>query len=1123
MISGVCKFSSRMAMRCRCIMSRWQAGGELARRCGVCIVLATSLAARGEEVVTSYSPEIRGPSDQAEKALAKIRVPEGFEVRLFAAEPMLANPVAFCTDERGRVFVAETFRHHAGVTDNRIHMYWLEDDLACRTVADRVEMFRKHLKEGFAAYGTEHDRVRLLEDTDGDGQADRSTVFADGFRQVPDGIGAGLLARRGDVYFTCIPDLWLLRDEDGDGQAEKRRSLQTGYGVHVAFLGHDLHGLRVGPDGRLYFSIGDRGFHVENNGRTWSYPDMGAVLRCNLDGSGLEVFHAGLRNPQELAFDEFGNLFTGDNNSDGGDQARWVYVVDGGDSGWRMYYQYLTKPVLRGPWNAERLWEPCHAEQPAYLVPPLANVGSGPSGLTYAPGTGLPAEYRRHFFMCDFRGVSSLSGIRTFRVEPQGASFSVVDFKPFVQSLLATDADFGPDGALYVTDWVEGWDKPKRGRVYKVMPKGLADDVQVAEVRRLLAEGFRERSLEELQTLLGHADMRVRQEAQFALVEQGDVGHPVLVKAAQSHPERLARLHAIWGLGQWGRRSVERLATVIPLLDDIDEEVRAQAARVLGDAQAHGAVDRLVARTQDASARVQFLAIEALGRIGAPQAVEAALALLRANADADPYLRHAAVMALSRTAREEQLQRAAADEAVAVRRGALLAMRRRALPEIARFLQDAEPSLVLEAARAIHDVPIPAALPALAERLSGPAEAGLLHRALSASVQRGGAESAARIAAFAAHSGVDDALRVEALEALAQWSSPPRLNRVLGNWQPLAERDPAEAQQAVKPHAAALLASSSPALLREAVSLVGALRLSATAPRLAEIAAEQTLPGEVRAQALRALEEVHEPAILDRVRAAASDSDAQVRLAALEILARHDPPAAVAGLDHELQGDALPQRQTALAVLAKIDGPAGDALLATWLDRWQAGELPAELELDLREAAAARSAPELQLRLARVLGARAKDDPLAGYRETLLGGNADRGREVFLEKTAVACLRCHRVNMKGGEVGPDLSVIGGKQTREYLLEAIVLPSRQIAKGFETVVLQTDDGQTHVGVLRSEDDEFVRLITPEGTLLAVPKTQIEERASGASAMPEKLVEQLTPRELRDLIEYLATRK
>src|SRR5947209_4885985 len=113
-----------------------------------------------------YSPKIAPASDEWKQAIRRIRVPEGLKVDLFAAEPMLANPVCFCVDEKNRFYVAETFRIHHGVEDNRDHLSWLDDDLASRTVADRVAMYRKHLGAGAAAYGVEHERVRLIDGLD---------------------------------------------------------------------------------------------------------------------------------------------------------------------------------------------------------------------------------------------------------------------------------------------------------------------------------------------------------------------------------------------------------------------------------------------------------------------------------------------------------------------------------------------------------------------------------------------------------------------------------------------------------------------------------------------------------------------------------------------------------------------------------------------------------------------------------------------------------------------------------------------------------------------------------------------------------------------------------------------
>jgi quinoprotein glucose dehydrogenase len=233
------------------------------------------------------------------------------KVELFAAEPLLANPVAFCIDEKGVVYVAETFRHGAGVTDTREHMNWLDDYLASRTVADRVAMYQKYLGTGFAKYDVEHERVRRIVDRDGDGRADATTVFADGFNDPAAGIGAGILARKGDVWYACIPWLWKLRDTKGDGRADRCTLLHQGYGVHVGFLGHDLHGLRLGPDGRLYFSIGDRGFNVTTiDGRSLTVPDAGSVLRSQPGRHRAGGLRHGPPQPAGAGVHAFGNGYS---------------------------------------------------------------------------------------------------------------------------------------------------------------------------------------------------------------------------------------------------------------------------------------------------------------------------------------------------------------------------------------------------------------------------------------------------------------------------------------------------------------------------------------------------------------------------------------------------------------------------------------------------------------------------------------------------------------------------------------------------------------------------------------------------------------------------------------------
>ena len=208
-------------------------------------------------------PEVASASSEAADAMRGIRIPDGWKLQLYAAEPDVANVVAFDIDSRGRLYVCETFRQNRGVTDNRGHdEKWLLADLAAETVQDRIDYHKELLGDAAVTYAQHDDRIRRLEDSDGDGVVDRSVVVANGFNRIEEGTGAGVLARGQSVYYTCIPKLWKLTDQDDDGTSEERTVLADGFGVRVAFRGHDLHGLVLGPDGRLYFSIGDRGYHV---------------------------------------------------------------------------------------------------------------------------------------------------------------------------------------------------------------------------------------------------------------------------------------------------------------------------------------------------------------------------------------------------------------------------------------------------------------------------------------------------------------------------------------------------------------------------------------------------------------------------------------------------------------------------------------------------------------------------------------------------------------------------------------------------------------------------------------------------------------------------------------------
>ncbi len=1121
-------------------------------------VLAGSLAlaalapvcAQHQLAGSAYVPKLAAASDEGQKAIKRFQLPTGWKCELWAAEPDLAQPVAFYMDDAGKVYVCETFRHSQGVDDIRGHPDWLDEELASKTVEDRIGLLRRHYNNDLSSYTQHTERVRLLEDTKGLGKVDRSVVYAEGFNQVLDGIAAGVLARGQDVYLANIPNLWRLRDTNGDGIADERKSLSYGYGVRGGFLGHDLHGLAWGPDGRLYFSIGDRAGNVLVDGHYVGNPDCGAVFRCNADGSGLEVFCYGLRNPQELVFDEFGNLFTGDNNSDGGDQARWVYLVENSDNGWRIGYQFIegsAQREARGPWNAEKMWAPRNPSQPAYVVPPIANIGAGPSGVSYYPGTGGPENFKGTFTLADFRGSAGGSGIHRFKMKPQGASFELVEADKMIWSILATDGDWGPDSSFYVLDWVEGWNQNGKGRIYKLTHEEGHKNPVVESTRRLLAEGVAKKSRKELMGLLAHPNQRVRQNAQFQLAALGTEAVEGLIKAARSSDSLLTRVHSIWALGQiyrqdhtaGARSAAPEMDAVVALLADPADEVRANAARVLGDVVYPRAYDGLVKALSDANPRVVSLAALAVGKLSQPGVVPTLVDVARRLADSDPVVRHGVVMALTRSANTDELIGLSVHENESVRLVSLLALRRLQSSEVARFLSDKSPRLVLEAARAINDEPISGALAALAQLdLKGVAWGPLFNRVVNANYRHGTEASAAALAHLASTDSLPEKGRVDALNALADWPANNGRDRVTGIWRATAfPRESKAPRAALKDTAAKLLASAPTAVRLAALHAVTANGVTEAGAAVTQLALDTKADGKLRAEALRTLAALHSTDLGDVLAKVADDGNedvrktalglsAQVQSAAAAVPAAGAKPAAsdpLARIAEVMNKGSVSEKQAAIATAAGIQGPAADQLITSWMEALLAGKVAPELALDVIEAAGKRPALKSLVSKWEAGLPKVAENDINPWRVCLQGGNAAEGHKVFYERAEVSCVRCHKVKGDGGEVGPELTGIIGRHDREYILTSILYPNAAIAQGFETALVSLKNGVTYAGVVKSETPEEIELNSPEDGLMRIKKSDVASREKGLSGMPEGFGAVISKQDVRNLVEYLATAK
>ncbi|MEM6768264.1 MAG: HEAT repeat domain-containing protein, partial [Bacteroidota bacterium] len=698
-----------------------------------------------------------------------VELADGLDLSLWASDTLINDPVAISIDNDGRVFYVQANRLTNSEFDIRGHRDWMTQSISFQSVEDR----RAFIRETFATHNevsekfledlnkdsikdwrdltVEKEEVWFLEDKSGDGVADRAQRYLVDFHEEITDLANGIEVYDGEVFIPVGPDMWRTGDDDADGVADRKESISHGFGVHIGFGAHGMSGAKMGPDGRIWWGIGDIGMNVvDKEGKQWKYPNRGVVVRCDPDGSNFEVFAMGVRNTHEFTFDKYGNLISEDNDGDHrGERERLVYLIDGSDTGWRINWQFgkYTDPDNNTykVWMDEQMHTPRWDGQAAYFLPCIENYVNGPTGLVYNPGTALSSEWKDHFFVAEFRGTPANSPLHAFTLEPNGAGFALQETKQVAKGLLPTGLDFGPDGALYFSDWIMGWNTNQEGRLWKLDVPGEENALARVETKRLLASNFGESTLEELSTYLAKEDMRVRQKAQFELVKRGKKGYKVLTEVATSpKADQLARIHAIWGIGQLGRKKQEQAEVLVPLLGDRDDEIQAQAAKIIGDVRYWGASDELLQLLKHKSPRVKMFAVEALGRTKDKAGTTPIIEVMIENADRDQWLRHAGMIALGRIGDVDKLTSLCSHPNRSARIAAVVALRRMEDPGVACFLQDEEEYIVAEAARAINDdFSIEEALPQLAvtlkdERFTSEA---LIRRAINANLRVGTEEN----------------------------------------------------------------------------------------------------------------------------------------------------------------------------------------------------------------------------------------------------------------------------------------------------------------------------------------------------------------------------------------------
>jgi putative membrane-bound dehydrogenase-like protein len=994
-----------------------------------------------------------------EKVLSTFKVSDGLEISLWASEPLFVNPTCMDIDHKGRVWVCESvnYRH------------------------------RLHHQPPRRPAG---DRIVILEDSKGTGKADKATTFYQskdllaplGIAVAKDPVGPGY-----KVYVCQSPDILVFEDKDGDGKADgPPRKLLTGFGGFDH--DHGVHGILIGPDMKLYFSVGDTGVHglVGKNGKKKWHSNStdcraGTIWRCDLDGSNLELIAHNFRNEYEPCVDSFGTVFVSDNDDDGNQQTRICYVMPGGNYGYHP----------RGP--NETHW---HEEQPGVVPKILRTYFGSPTGMCVYEGTLLPKKYQGQLLHTD----AGPRHVRCYHLTPDGAGYAV-DREDMVTStdnwFRPSDICVSPDGSTYVADWYDpgvgghGMGDITRGRIYRIAPTGkkpYLPKVNLATTKGLL-------------NALGSPAISVRYMA-MAQIQSKEASQEIwddLVNLATDNSAKpWLRARALWQLGLQGKRfkksnSAEvllQLAPIVHTFGNKDPRFRCLAIRIWKDCYGVQPVLQEKADLQsileDPSPAVRREALIALRDIDPKIAKPYIIELARRYDGKDRFYLEAIGIAVGHH-----------DKA---RRAVILADFDKQFPEWNE-----------KVAGLVWELRPPQVMPLLEKRLA--------NRALPAEQRKRIVEIVASSPEPAAGKLLLKALSVEtSAEVREQMVASLKLN-LPTRWKDLASST--ELSAAVKN----LLGRSK--TQRTALTLIAAAQKADAIADVAYLARNLREPLELRTQALRTLSLFKTPeatgALLKELTTA---EPASLRTEAASALGRQGTPDAMKALQKLVTFEKASHELKQAAVTALAGTRSGSMWLLAAHER---KELPAALKDDVarllrnspfqpvRNKALVAFPPPGRLDLKK-LPSIAK---LAGRK-----GNADHGRQLVLASlnSNLQCLRCHTIRGLGGNVGPDLSVIGKKASRENLLESIIYPSKAIADQYVTTVVETVKGETISGLLIEETPQHILLRDGNGKDYKIPKKDIDSRAkSQVSIMPADLLAYMTEDDLVDIVDYLYTLK
>ena len=997
-------------------------------------------------------------SHEIADALDQLDVHPALEASVFASEPMMYNPTDIDVDHLGRVWVCEVINY-------------------------------RRFRNSDQPERTEGDQILVLEDTDGDGAADKKTTFYQG-RDVDSAHGICVLptpsGKGTKAIISCGDSVFFLHDDDGDLKADRKEILFTG--ISGTQHDHGIHAFVFGPDGKLYFNFGNVGQQIKDkdgnpivdkagnevNASRQPYQE-GMVFRCNMDGSEFETLAWNFRNNWEVAVDSFGTMWQSDNDDDGNRGVRINYVMEYGNFGYKDEFTGAGWRTERTGWNDEIPLRHWHLNDPG-VVPNLLQTGAGsPTGICVYEGDLLPEPFRGALIHTD----AGPNICRAYVTRPDGAGYTaeIVNILDGARNkwFRPSDVCVAPDGSLLIADWYDPgvgghrMQDVEHGRLFRITPKDHDKAYEARQYDFSTPEGAAE--------ALKSPNLATRYMAWTALHEMGSRAEPVLARMLEPGENPRFRARALWLLGKLGLPHGRTLQYVRQGLLDSDSNIRVTAIRLARQFLSEGNFSEVedAVNVADPSAAVRREMLIGLREVQIPEFAEAWVILAGQYDGKDRwYLEALGIAAEGRW--DECLS---AWRSVVGRRwntpvGRDLVWRSRSTETpalLAELISDPEtPDSELPRLFRAFDFQQPAQ--------AQPALVGLAFTMAETSEER---RSFIQTEALKRLDGFDIAEHPEHAEAL----------------QTVLE------SAAGTPQFVMLVEKFNVA---DRFGDVLKLAQENAAGQLAIVAVNALLNREQAAQFHAALRSEDRAIAEQTVLALATAADARTVPLLLELAAD--------------DGQEIALRRAAVSAAARAK-PGAEAL-----QKWaQDGDYDPALKEAIAAALHTAQWPEVKAEAAKLfpLPPGKDSEPLPSIEE-LAGRTGDVARGKILFHTTGTCNKCHVVNTIGQNVGPDLSEIGKKLAKPAMYESLLFPSAAISHNYETWTVLDVEGNVYSGLLVSETPDEVQIKDEKGLVRTIKTADIEEKKQqDISLMPADIQKLLTAQELVDVVEYLTTLK